>query len=183
MRPAQSIAAMSIAALAALALAAPAAADSVSYRFAWEGGGGYRMEGAIAFDAGLLGAAEVRETDLQCFFIEGTRDGVPIGRWALGHLMPDTTWILTFLPAEGAFAVYGPGHLMPQAWNMDGAGRNCGAGGFGFNIGNAAQDLCRDNRLLFESQVPPSRPFPAERAEVAFPADACIGPPLLSEAR
>lgn len=173
-------------AAAAAALALPAtsgAADSVAYRFSWEGGGGYRMEGAIAFDAALLARAEIRAEEVTCFFIEGSRDGVPIGRWALGHLMPDTTWILTFLPAESAFAVYGPDHLMPQAWNMDGAGRNCGAGGFGFNIGNAAQDLCRDNRLLVESQVPPSRPFPAERAEVAFPADACIGPPLLSEAR
>jgi hypothetical protein len=93
-------------------------------------------------------------------------------------LRPETTWVLTFDAATGSFAPWGPGAEMPQAWNMDGGGYDCGAGGFGFNIGNAAQDLCIDGQLIFDSQVTPERPFPAQPAPgFAFPADACRGGP------
>ncbi len=163
------------------ALAGAAKAQSVAFRFEWQGAGGYVMRGGLSFDAALMGEQLVFETDVDCFVIEGFRDGDPIGGWALGMRTEDTTWRLTFDPVVEQFLVWGPMSPMPQAWNMDGAGYDCGAGGFGFNIGNAAQDLCLDGELLTASQVDPSRPFPALRDDdFAFPADACSGDLLMS---
>lgn len=164
-----------------LLLAGPLRAEQASYSFAWEGGGGYALRGALSFDADFLGRGLVRGHELSCFVIEGSKNGVPVGRWALGDLDALTTWRLHFDPEAPAFLVEGQGIDMPQAWNMDGGGYDCGAGGFGFNIGNAAQDICIDGELIFESQASPFRPFPAVRvADFDFPPDACIGPDLLS---
>jgi hypothetical protein len=169
------------AAVLAALLPAAAAADSAAFRFVWQGGGDWSMRGAIAFDAALLGGPWVLEDQVQCFFIEGYEGDRPVGRWALGMLNEETTWTLTFDPAAGHFVIYSLDSFMPQAWNMDGAGRDCGDPGFGFNIGNAAQDLCLDGELVEASQVPPDRPFPAVRDDaVRFPADACRGHALLS---
>lgn len=166
--------------LAGCVLAAPCAAERQAWRFDWPGAGGYSMRGALAFDLAQPGLP-VLEGDVDCFFIEGFRNGAPIGRWALGMLTEGTTWVLTFDPVAGAFVVFGPQAPMPQAWNMDGFGTDCGEEGFGFNIGDAAQDLCLDGRLLVESQIDPERPMPAVRDDrVAFPADACLGPPAIS---
>lgn len=173
---------IAVAVLAAGLAGTMAQAEDAAFRFVWEGANGYEMRGAMSFDAALLGQEQVRARDLTCFEMQGRRDGAPVGRWALGMLDEETTWRLTFLPQSTSFAVFGPGHLMPQAWNMDGAGTDCGEGGFGFNIGNAAQDLCLNNRLVVASQVDPFRPFPAVRDDKAeLPGDACYAPPLLGE--
>ena len=165
----------------ALCLAAPAQASELSYSFLWQGAGGYAVRGALSYDALFGTGGIVRENELTCFVIEGLKDGEPIGRWALGDLTEDTSWKLTFDPARPAFVVEGEGVDMPQAWNMDGFGTDCGAGGFGFNIGNAAQDICLDGALIVESQVDPYRPFPVSPAPgFDFPRDACRGPDLLS---
>lgn len=156
-----------------------AGAEQVTYEFQWVGGGGYGLSGAMSYDSAAISGPIVTEDDVTCFVIEGRHNGQPIGRWALGHLTSDTTWQLTFLPAQSAFVGYNPITPMPQAWNMDGAGRNCGAGGFGFNIGNAAQDICVDGRLILESQAPPRGAIPARRNDLYdFAKDACR-PPLL----
>ena len=169
------------AATLALGLAPAAGAQTVTYSFEWPGGGGYAMRGALSFDAALLGEQIVTEEDVDCFVVEGTHDGAPIGRWALGMLTETTTWSMTFDPVLEQFVVFGPGAPMPQAWNMNGIGTDCGPDGFGFNIGNAAQDLCLGGALLVESQVPPTRPFPAARDDgFSFPADACHGTMILS---
>ncbi|WP_417723506.1 hypothetical protein [Salipiger sp.] len=172
-----------IAALTVLfaAAGAPLAAQDAAYVFEWQGSGGYSMKGALSFDAELAAEGIVTARDVQCFVVEGFRDGAPIGRWALGMLNEETTWILTFRPDVPDFPVYGPGQPMPQAWNMDGFGTDCGDGGFGFNIGNAAQDLCLDGKLLNDSRVFPSRPMPATPApdSYRFPGDACTGPVLM----
>ena len=156
--------------------------ETVSYRFVWIGNGGYLMEGAMAFDAGLMSQNRVYEKDLTCFEIQGYLDGRPIGRWALGMLLPETTWKLSFDPVASHFDVWGPDQPMPQAWNMDGFGYNCGSPGFGFNIGGAAQDLCIDQQLIFASQVTPSRPFKASvDPNIAFGKDACLPSLFLSQ--
>ncbi len=161
--------------------AAVAQSQSVAFGFEWSGGGGYVMRGGLSFSADLMGSQIVTQEDVQCFVIEGFKDDVPIGRWALGQLTEETTWTLTFDPVVEAFVVFGPGAPMPQAWNMDGGGFNCGEGGFGFNIGNAAQDLCLDGQLIYESQVEPEQSFPAVRDDgFAFPSDACAGVMILS---
>ncbi|MDF0603188.1 hypothetical protein P1J78_20800 [Psychromarinibacter sp. C21-152] len=173
--------------LLALCLAAPAlpaAADSVAYRFEWPGAGGYAMRGALSFDAALMGTQRVLETDVQCFVIEGYHQEERIGRWALGMKDEETTWRLTFDPVLEEFVVWGPQAPMPQAWNMDGGGYDCGPEGFGFNIGNAAQDLCVNGDLIEQSQVDPARAFPAERDDdYPFPADACRAEMLMSRLR
>ena len=69
---------------------------------------------------------------------------------------------------------------MPQAWNMDGGGYNCGQGGFGFNIGDFAQDICVDNTLIQASQIDPHTPLGAERDDAhTFGPQACLAPMLL----
>lgn len=158
-----------------------AAAEPETWAFEWQGSGGYAVRGGLSYDSAAVQGPFVVEGDVTCFVIEGTRDGAAVGRWALGQLNEETTWRLHFDPARGSFLVEGDGIWMPQAWNMDGEGIDCGAGGFGFNIGNAAQDICLDNRLIVESQVTPDRAFPAVPVErYDFPSDACIGPALLS---
>lgn len=165
----------------ALCLAAPAQASELAYSFFWQGEGGYALSGALSYDATFGTDGLVRGDELTCFVTEGLKDGVPIGRWALGDLNEDTSWKLTFDPSRPAFVVEGEGIDMPQAWNMDGFGTDCGAGGFGFNIGDAAQDICLDGTLIVESQVDPYRPFPVSPAPgFVFPRDACRGPDLLS---
>lgn len=158
-------------------------ADVAAYRFVWEGGGGYSVQGALAFDADLAGAGLVTHEDVICFAIEGAKDGQAIGRWALGMLTLDTTWRLHFSPVVSAFFVDGQLIDMPQAWNMNGVGDNCGGGGFGLNIGNFAQDICLDGQLVVDSQIVPSAPFPAVREDgYVFAKDACLGPMILSGA-
>lgn len=159
-------------------------AQSAVYGFEWRGGGGYSLRGALSFDAQLLSNSRVLQNDIECFEINGFRDGAPIGRWALGQLTAETTWILTFDSAAEELVVFGPGDPMPQAWNMDGFGMNCGAGGFGFNIGNAAQDICLDGELIIESQVPPPTPISTRRlGSFEFAPDACRGVQLFSHLR
>jgi len=155
-----------------------------AYGFEWSGGGGYGLRGGMAFDAALVREGLVTHDDVTCFEIEGVKNGAVIGRWALGMRGLETTWRLHFSPRASAFFVEGQLIGMPQAWNMDGYGENCGAGGFGFNIGNYAQDICLDGALIVDSQVPPEQPFVAQRNDgYVFGADACLGPMMLSGLR
>lgn len=159
----------------------PAMAEEVTWRFTWEGEGGYVVRGGMSYDAQTVTGPLVTAGDVTCFFIEGSRDGAVVGTWGLTQLNEETWWKLHFDPASAQFLVEGMGVDMPQAWNMDGFGTSCGPGGFGFNIGNAAQDLCVDGALIVESQVDPYRAFPAERADgMRFPGYACYGPALMS---
>ncbi len=162
-------------------LSGAALAEPVSYAFEWQGGDGYRVKGALEFDPAAVSGPFVLEDDLSCFVIEGTKDGAPIGRWALTMLNEQTTWRLHFDPQTSRFLVDGEGIWMPQAWNMNGEGVDCGPEGFGFNIGNAAQDICLDGTLVVESQVAPTAAFPASKVtDFSFPRDACKLPDLLS---
>ncbi|MBV7394898.1 hypothetical protein [Mameliella sediminis] len=164
-----------------MATAGNAAAEPVTYAFEWQGSGGYVVKGALQYDSDAVTGPFVREHDLACFVIEGRKEGDPVGRWALTMVNEQTSWRLHFDPATGSFVVDGQGVWMPQAWNMNGEGDDCGPGGFGFNIGNAAQDICVDDTLIFDSQVAPDVPFPAVRVEqFAFPGDACNAPAMLS---
>ncbi|MGX9355211.1 hypothetical protein ACS3SW_08630 [Roseobacteraceae bacterium S113] len=159
-----------------------AAAQEVTYRFSWEGGGGYAMSGAFSYDPAEIADGIVREGDLTCFAVAGAKDGAVLGSFELSEVTPETTWVFTFFPLIHSFATFDAHFPMPQAWNMDGFGFNCGPGGFGFNIGSAAQDLCFDGQLLVESQVPPDRPFRAMRDDGhAYGPGACRAPLLMGE--
>ncbi|MEL6532953.1 MAG: hypothetical protein AAFN09_04060 [Pseudomonadota bacterium] len=172
----------SMALLACCALTTgPLAAQEAIYGFEWQGGGGYSMRGAFAIDEGLATGPRLDQEAVTCFEVTGFSGGQAIGRWALGQLQEDTTWVLTFDLESRALVPFGTGDPMPQAWNMDGFGRNCGEGGFGFNIGNAAQDICLNNELIVESQVPPPTPIPTRPLPAfEFSGDACRTVPLFS---
>ena len=156
-------------------------AEQRSYSFRWEGSAGYWLEGGMHFDTSDAFAGVIREWDVTCFEIKGYRGEQPLGRWALDDLTSDTAWRLHFDVDSGDFLVVGGGHEMPQAWNMRGDGSGCGPGGFGFNLGNIAQDVCVDDQVVVESQAASEKPFPATRDDAYdFPPDACYGPDLLS---
>ncbi len=160
------------------ATSAAHAGDAI-YAFHWQGASGYSVRGAMAIDDALMGHT-IYETDVSCFVIDGMKDGVHLGRWQLGALGPDTTWRLHFDTVTEAFVVEGAGIRMPQAWNMNGSGDDCGAKGFGFNLGNVGQDICVNNTIVHESRVPPPTPFPATRIDsFDFPDGACRPPMLL----
>ncbi|MDA7426247.1 hypothetical protein [Thalassococcus lentus] len=164
-----------------MGFASAAMAQEARYGFVWEGANGYRMTGSMSFDKALIGTRLINESDMICFAIQGFKDGEPIGSWSLGMLNELTSWRLHFDPVAVAFVVDGFGIPMPQAWNMNGAGTDCGMGGFGFNLGNLGQDFCTDNQVIAESRVAPAKPFPAWRDDtISFPVGACTGPDLLS---
>ncbi len=167
-----------------LALAASQAwAEEAKWRFEWTGAGGYSMRGVMSYDPDVINGSVVREHDIICFAIEGIHDGQAIGTWSLGQLDGLTSWRLHFVPAAQAFVPFGMGVAMPQAWNMNGAGTDCGPQGFGFNIGNAAQDICVNGQLIAASQRPPGTPFLATRDDgTNVPDTACLGPMLLGGA-
>ena len=170
---------MRIVAISLGLLALPVEAEEVIYRFEWQGANGYRVVGALAFDRRTSGPL-VRETDVTCFQIEGYLEEKPLGRWDLSMLLPDTPWRLNFVAPESRFMVEGESEWMPQAWNMRGDGSGCGLGGFGFNLGNIAQDICVDDEVVVDSQIDPFKPFPAIRAQsFPFVSGACHGPLLL----
>ncbi len=168
----------------ALIWASVAQAEPRSYRFLWEGASGYWLEGAIHFDANDAFEGLIREWDVTCFEIQGYRGDQSLGRWALGDLLDTTAWRLHFDLTYEEFLVVGGGYSMPQAWNMHGGGSGCGTDGFGFNLGNIAQDVCVDDQVVVESQADPAQPFPTSRDDsYQFPPDACYGPDLLSALR
>lgn len=165
-----------------LMFAARASAEPQTYSFSWTGAGGYSMQGALSFDNSLLSGPIVLRDDVSCFVIEGFFDGDPIGRWGLGMLTPETSWRLHFSPVQRAFVTEGYFIDMPQAWNMNGSGTDCGEGGFGFNLGNIGQDLCLSNVMVEESRISPYEDFPATLdPDFVFPEDACRGVMILSQ--
>lgn len=158
-------------------------AQTAIYTFKWPGSGGYNLSGAMQLDTST-GANILTQDQVMCFEIFGFQNEDRLGQWYLSDRNPATTWVLNFDLTTSEFLVFGQGENseMPQAWNMNGAGVNCGDPGFGFNIGNAAQDICVDGELIFESQVAPSRALPAQRVDVyEFTDPGCSGPLLLSQ--
>lgn len=152
-----------------------------TYTFEWNGASGYSMRGAMLLSRQAPSEGIVTGNDVTCFEIYGFQDGQQIGSWNLKNRTNDTTWRLHFDAGRHAFLAIGDGIGMPQAWNMDGAGRNCGADGFGFNLGSFAQDICLDNTLIVASQVPPPTPLPATPVlSYDFADETCNSDLLLS---
>ena len=70
------------------------------------------------------------------------------------------SWTLNYDPAMREFLTPGAMGLgVSQAWNADGTATDCGDPGFGFNLGNYAQDFCLNGRWVEESGMPPETPF------------------------
>jgi len=146
----------------ALATTAPAQASNARYHFCWIGEGGYTMHGMIEFPGSLLGTGIITEEDVTGFVIEGAHNGVPVGSWSLNQRLPDTSWILSFDTNSMEFPTGGIRSLHTyQAWNAHGGVNDCGVGGFGFNAGNWAQDVCIDNTFIEASSIERDTPLQA----------------------
>lgn len=168
--------------LRALTMAAALCASgtqAATVHFCWVGGNGHTMTGVMEFDDALLSAPMITEAEVTAFRIAGYRDGALIGSWDMADRTATTTWYLRYLPQEMRFPtnseVPGP---FDQGWNADGTATDCGAGGFGFNAGNYAQDFCLDGIWIEASGVPPETPFPAQSSPP--PTPDCAGLQMIS---
>ncbi len=165
-----------VACLALLGLATQA--QAAKFQFCWIGGGGYTMRGIIGFPDALLGTGVITQDDVTEFAIFGFHNDVPIGSWSLEQLTPETTWVLRFDTDTLEFPTGGHRLLGTyQAWNANGEVNDCGVGGFGFNGGNYAQDVCIDNTYIEVSSIDPDTPFRAfpEGVEVSCEASLLLG--------
>lgn len=160
--------------LAVMLVALPAQAARL--QFCWIGANGYTMEGIIGFPETLLGTGIITEKQVTEFRIQGYHEGLPIGFWSLSMLTPETSWTLRFDTDSLAFPMGGSREQQTyQEWNANGEVNDCGAtGGFGFNGGNWAQDVCIDNTWISDSSVDPFTPLPAFGMDVRLSCDPLL---------
>ena len=133
---------------------------AVDFYFCWQGANDYTMTGQMSLAPGALNKPLVTEDDVTLFKIAGYKDGQLLGKWDMATREADDSWALNFNPARNAFmtpAEIGLG--VSQAWNADGTAEDCGSPGFGFNLGNYAQDFCVNGIWIEESGMPPETPF------------------------
>lgn len=147
--------------VAACMFAFSAPANATDLYFCWVGGGGYTMTGQMTLVDGAMAKTLVTEADVTGFSITGFLNGDKVGGWDLKDRMPETTWHLRFSPNTMEFPVGGSfGSLFSQGWNAHGRVSDCGNPGFGFNSGNAAQDVCVNGVYELSSRVNRATPFP-----------------------
>lgn len=146
------------AALVAGLLASPA--QAADFWFCWTGANDYTMLGQMRIPDAALEKPIVTAGDVTMFRIAGYRDGQLLGKWDIDTRDPGDTWVLNFDPATYSFLPGdASGYGYTQGWNADGTAEDCGAGEFGFNSGNYAQDFCLNGVWIEESGVPPETPF------------------------
>ncbi len=140
--------------------------NAAEVKFCWQGVAGYSVTGRMRFPDQLAKAERITETDVTGFEITGFRDGQVIGQWSLDQLGPATSWNLNFMPRQMMFAVGGDSYTdTGQQWNSNGSADDCGAGGFGFNIGGNAQDICLSNVWIAEAGIAFDTPLAAVPAD------------------
>lgn len=135
-------------------------AHAVDYYFCWEGANGYTMTGQMSVALDALNKPVVTQDDVTEFRIAGYQDGMLLGKWDMATRADTASWLLNFDPAAGEFLTPEAAGLgVSQAWNADGTAMDCGTPGFGFNLGNFAQDFCVNGQWIEESGMPPETPF------------------------
>lgn len=165
---------MKITFLAFLLAAAPA--HAAQFQFCWVGANGYTMEGQIDFPDALLETGVITEADVTSFQIIGLIDGVAIGSWTAANASVETSWTLRFDTNTLQFPT-GGSRLQNsyQEWNANGQVNNCGAeGGFGWNGGNYAQDVCINNVWIEDSSIDPNTPLFAQPMDVALSCETVV---------
>lgn len=176
--PAPALAALRARVLApALGLSLAAAPlHAAQYQFCWVGANGYTMEGVIEFPDTLVNTGLITEAEVTGFRIIGFLDGVVIGSWDLADLTPETSWTLRFDTTGLRFPTGGIRALDTyQEWNASGQVDDCGAeGGFGWNGGNYAQDVCIDNTWIHDSSIDPDTPLFAQPMDVALLCETTV---------
>lgn len=135
-------------------------AHAADFYFCWQGANGYTMTGQMTIDASALNKPVVTQNDVSLFKIAGYQNGNLLGKWDLATRVEGASWLLNFDPARREFMT--PGDLglgVSQAWNANGDADDCGTPGFGFNLGNYAQDFCLNGVWVEASGMPPETPF------------------------
>ena len=135
-------------------------AHAADFYFCWQGANGYTMTGQMTIDASALDKPVVTQNDVSLFKIAGYQNGNLLGKWDLATRAEGASWLLNFDPARREFMT--PGDLglgVSQAWNANGDADDCGTPGFGFNLGNYAQDFCLNGVWVEASGMPPETPF------------------------
>lgn len=146
----------------------------------WTGANGYTMTGQITLPEAAMAQSVVTQDDVTHFTISGYQSGRLLGTWDMADTGPDTTWFLRFRPETMEFPTgdwFGTENS--QGWNANGAVRNCGNPGFGFNAGNYAQDICVDGVYVTDSSIPPATPLLATANPIS---PDCAGAVPLSKA-
>lgn len=134
--------------------------QAADFYFCWTGANGYTMTGQMALPDDVLGQSIVTQEAVTGFKIAGYRDGQLLGKWDMASRTANTSWMLSYDPQRSVFLT--PGELglgVTQAWNAGGNADDCGNPGFGFNLGNFAQDFCLNGVWVEESGMPPDTPF------------------------
>ncbi len=154
-------------------------AEAATLNFCWLGAGGYSLTGQITFPDDLTNEMLITEAQVTGFAITGYLQGVPIGRWDMAERGAGTTWHLRFSPRTMIFPTGGSfDGDASQGWNANGDVDDCGAGGFGFNSGNYAQDVCLYGVWVEQSSIDPATPL---RATTEAVTPACSGALLLGK--
>lgn len=166
--------------VASLALALGAGtAQAADLSFCWKGNAGYTMVGRMQVADAAMTKPIVTEDDLITFKIAGYHHGQLLGTWDMADATPGSTWHLRFDPQTMTFLT---GQSFPttksQGWNANGGVRDCGAPGFGFNAGNAGQDICVNGHYIADSMVPPDTPLVATTGPVS---PDCTSAPVYSK--
>ena len=149
-----------IARLAAALAIAGTQSHAVDFYFCWEGANGYTMTGQMTVDPAAMTRPLITQDEVTDFRIAGYLDGGLIGKWDLAMRDDSTPWVLHFDPVGGFF--FTPDQVglgVSQAWNAGGTADDCGDPGFGFNLGNYAQDFCLNGVWIEQSGMPPETPF------------------------
>jgi hypothetical protein len=146
---------------AALALSLVATqTHAADFYFCWQGSNGYTMTGQMTIDPTALNKPVVTQDDVSLFKIAGYLNGALLGKWDMATRTSDASWFLNFDPARREFMTPGDVGLgVSQAWNANGDADDCGTPGFGFNLGNFAQDFCLNGVWVEESGMPPETTF------------------------
>lgn len=145
--------------IAAVCLVANSA-SAADFYFCWIGSNGYTMTGQMTVNPTSLNKPVVTQEDVILFKIAGYQDAQLLGKWDMQNLQNTTSWFLNYDPARRVFMTPGEMGLgVSQAWNAGGEATDCGDPGFGFNLGNYAQDFCLNGTWVEESGMPPETPF------------------------
>mgnify|MGYP001813727617 FL=1 len=135
-------------------------AQAADFYFCWQGSNGFTMTGQMSIDPTAINKPLITQNDVTLFKIAGYQDGSILGKWDMATRAAEDSWFLNYDPARRAFLTPGEMGLgVSQAWNANGNANDCGVPGFGFNLGNYAQDFCVDGRWVEESGMPPETPF------------------------
>jgi len=135
-------------------------ANAADFYFCWLGANDYTMTGQMTITPSALNKPVVTQDDVIRFKIAGYQEGRLLGKWDMETRAPDDTWVLFFDPGRSVFMTPGDVGLgVSQAWNANGNADDCGNPGFGFNLGNFAQDFCVNGVWVEESGMPPETTF------------------------